>query len=198
MKSPRHLLYRVAGGTILAFAAACAVAAPVTQTVVQSTDYGLLSLPYTQGFNLSLGPMASNDTFLSDYGFSIGSSGSLTSAAVTFDLGSAFQISDLTVSLLQGSAWNGPVPSNLTAAQVADRDARVIVTGSGMPTTQTIDQMTLTPGNYVVEVSGTVTGANGGSFAGLLNVAAVPEPAGFALALAGFGLLAVARRRVSR
>jgi uncharacterized protein (TIGR03382 family) len=181
----------------VALAASCA-AASATQTVVQSTDYGLLTLPHTQGFSLSLAPMASDDTFLSDYGFTIGADGSFSSAVVTFDLGSAFQLSDLSVTLLDGNAWSGPVPSDLTAAQIADRDGRIVASGGGSAMNQVINQMTLGAGSYVVEVSGRVTGASGGSYGGLLNVAAVPEPAGFLLAFAGLGLVALARRRAAR
>ena len=169
-----------------------------TQTIEQSSNFGTLMLPYTNNFGLSLAPMAADDTFLSDYGFSIGANGSLTSAVVTIDLGKTFDISDMTVSLLQGPAWAGAVPSDLTAAQIADRDSRIIVTGSGSSMTQTIDEVPLGPGNYVVEISGNVTGTSGGTYAGLLNVAAVPEPTGLALALAGFGLLALTRRRSVR
>jgi hypothetical protein len=190
-------LARAAASAALALASLGVHAAPV-QTVVQSTDYGLLNLPYTQGFSLSLAPAASDDTFLSDCGFSIGGGGSFSSAVVTFDLGSAFQLSNLTVTLLEGDAWSGPVPSALTTAQITDRDSRIVATGTGSSMNKVIDQMTLGPGSYVVEVSGNVTGANGGSFGGLLNVAAVPEPAGVVLAAAGLGLLAFARRRAAR
>lgn len=196
MKTPFQTLARAVAGSAIALASMCAAAAD--QTVVQSTDYGLITLPYTQGFNLSLVALPADDTFLSDYGFSIGTNGSFTSAVVTFDLASTFQLSDLSVSLLQGSAWSGAVPADLSAAQIANRDSRILATGSGSSMTQMIDQMQLGPGDYVVEVSGRVTGANGGSFGGLLNVAAVPEPAGYVLSLAGFGLLAFVRRRARR
>jgi len=196
MKVSLLALTRSTAAAAIALASSCAMAD--TQTVVQSSSFGMLTLPYTTNFGQSLAPMAADDTFLSDYGFSIGANGSFTSAVVTIDLGNTFDISNMTVSLLQGSAWAGPVPSDLTASQIADRDSRIIVTGSGSSMTQAIDEVPLGPGNYVVEISGNVTGTNGGTYAGLLNVAAVPEPAGFALALAGFGLLALARRRTGR
>src|ERR1700761_8029675 len=199
MKTTTKTVARIAACVAIAFASASAsaVTAPVL-TVVQSTDYGLLTLPISEGFGLNVPTMAPNDTFLSDYGFSIGTGGSFTAAAVTVDLGSIFEISNLTVTLLQGSPWSGPTPTDLTSAQVADRSSRIIVTGSGMPTAQTIDEMTLPAGIYTLEISGNATGTSGGSFGGLLNVAAVPEPAGLALTLAGFGLLAATRRRAAR
>jgi len=188
---------RVAACSAIALASICAQAAP-TQTVVASTSYGLLSLPATEGFNLSVAQMPANDTFLADYGFSIGANGSFSSAVVTFDLSNVFQISGLTVTLLQGTPFNGALPTDLSASQIADRDSRIIVTGSGMPTAQTIDEMTLTAGNYTVEVSGNSLGTSGGTYAGLLNVATVPEPTGILPGLAGFGLLALTRRRATR
>ena len=187
-------LTRALAGSILAIASLATLAAP-TQTVVQTTDYGLLSVPYTQNFGLTLVPMAADHTFLSDYGFTIGSAGTLTSAVVTFDLGSVFQLSALTLTLLSGPAWTGAVPADLSGAQVADRDSRILKTGTGMPSTQTLEQVALAPGHYTIEVSGHVAGTSGGSFGGLFNVAAVPEPSGIVLALAGFGLLALRRRR---
>jgi len=197
MNAKIHHLARTAA--VLATVLACAgAAAASTQTVVQSSDYGTLSQPYTQGFSLSLAPMDAGDVFLSDYGFSIDASSSFSSAVLTFDLGTTFQISDLTVSLLSGSAWSASVPSDLSASQIADRDSRIVASASGSSLTQSIAQITLGPGSYVVEISGQVTGTNGGSYGGVLNVSAVPEPTGFALALAGFGLLAIARRRAGR
>ena len=185
---------RALAGSVLSIASLTTLAAP-SQTVVQSTDYGLLSVPYTQNFGLTLVPMAADQTFLSDYGFTIGAAGTLTSAVVTFDLGSVFQLSDLTLTLLSGQSWSGAAPADLSAAQVADRDSRILKTGSGMPSTQTLEQVALAPGHYTIEVSGHVTGASGGSFGGLFNVAAVPEPAGIVLALAGLGLHALRRPR---
>ena len=190
-------IVRVAACSAIALASICAEAAPA-QTVVESTSYGLLSLPATEGFNWSVAQLPADDTFLADYGFSIGTSGSFSSAVVTFDLGSVFQISDLTITLLRGSPVSGALATDLSSIQIADRDSRVIVKGSGMPTTQTIDDMPLAAGDYTVEVSGTALGTSGGTFAGLLNVAAVPEPAGILPGLAGLGLLALMRRRAAR
>ena len=187
-------LVRALAGSVLAIASLPALAAPA-QTVAQATDYGLLAVPYTQNFGLTLVPMAADDTFLADYGFTIGNAGTLTSAVVTFDLGSVFQLSGLTLTLLSGSPWNGAVPTDLSAAQVADRDSRILKTGSGTRSTQTLEQVALAPGHYTIEVSGHVTGSSGGSVGGLFNVAAVPEPSAIVLALAGFGLLALRRRR---
>jgi hypothetical protein len=196
MKLPVKTLARVAATLAVVLASHGALAD--TQTVVQSETFGALTLPSTETFGLSVAPTPSGDTFLSDYGFSIGSSGTLASAVVTIDLASTFDIADMTITLLQGSAWAGPVPADLTPAEISDRNARIIVSGTGSSMTQTIDEVPLASGNYVIEISGIATGTNGGTYAGVLNVAAVPEPTAMALCLAGFGLLALMRRRAGR
>ncbi len=56
----------------------------------------------------------------------------------------------------------------------------------------------LLPGRYVLQVRGTVTGAAGGSYAGVLNLTPVPLPAALPLLGAGLGLFSafgVRRRR---
>ena len=52
-------------------------------------------------------------------------------------------------------------------------------------------------GSYTLEVRGKVTGTNGGSYAGVMNLAPVPEASNVALMLAGFGVFGIvaARRR---
>ena len=189
---------QVARAATIALAMTTTMAMAATQTIVQSTDFGTLSLPLTQTFGLSPATLSADDTFLADYGFALSSSGSFTSAVVTIDLGKTFDLSDMTVTLLKGSAWAGAVPTDLDPAQIADRDSRIMVTGTGSTMTQTIDEVPLKPGNYVVEIGGKVTGSNGGTYAGLLNVAAVPEPTGIVLAMIGLGLLALTRRQSGR
>ena len=89
--------------TALALAGPAAFAAPA-QVVTASTSFGVLAAPYTNGFGqpvLALPtPYSVADDFDGDYGFSLGSSASFSSAVVTFDLGSILQLSDLSLSLL--------------------------------------------------------------------------------------------------
>ena len=61
--------------------------------------------------------------------------------------------------------------------------------------TYNINPVTLTAGNYFLEVRGRSTGLAGGSYGGAINIAAVPEPTGLLMAAAGMGMLAFGLRR---
>ena len=189
-------------GTALTLAGAAAMAAAPTQVVTASTSFGTLAAPYTNGFGQPvlalLAPYTAADYFVSDYGFSLTTSASFSSAVVTFDLGSILQLSNLSLSLLQGSPWSGSLPGVLSSADVATRLANTVAFGSGSGTTQQIDPLLLAVGDYVLEIRGRVTGSSGGSYGGVINVAAVPEPSGATLALAGLALLGVAGWRARR
>ena len=194
-------LTSIAAAAVLALSTAVATAAPA-EVVTASTSFGALSLPFTNGFNQTLSPFqtpyTTADYFLSDYGFSISSLGSFSSAVVTFNLGTILGLSDLSVNLLSGTPWAGTVPSALSAAQIISRNGRILASSWSSGGAQVINPMTLAAGDYTAQVRGRVTGQFGGSYGGVLNVAAVPEPSAFALAFAGLGLLGFATRRAKR
>ena len=200
-------LTSIAAAAVLALSTAVATAAPA-EVITASTSFGALSLPFTHGFNQTLSPFqtvspfqtpyTTADYFLSDYGFSISSLGSFSSAVVTFNLGTILGLSDLSVNLLSGTPWAGAVPSALSAAQIISRNSNILASSWSSGGAQVINPMTLAAGDYTAQVRGRVTGQFGGSYGGVLNVAAVPEPSAFALALAGLGLLGFATRRAKR
>lgn len=79
---------------------------------------------------------------------------------------------------------------------------KTVVGTNGLPTSGvgtsdywTLDTSWLVAGNYYLEVKGNVLGANGGSYAASLNVAAVPEPETYAMLAAGLGLIGFMGRR---
>lgn len=191
----------IAVAAVLALSAAMANAAPA-EVVTASNTFGSLSLPYTNGFNQTLSPLqlphATADYFLSDYGFSISSMGSFSSAVVTFNLGTILGLADLSFNLLSGMPWTGAVPTALSAGQIASRNASILASSWSSGGAQVISPMTLAAGDYTVQVRGRITGQFGGSYGGVLNVAAVPEPSAFAMALVGLGLLGFATRRARR
>lgn len=190
-----------AAGAALAIVGSAAFAAPA-QLVAASTSFGTPAAPYTNGFGqpvLALPtPYTAADYFVSDYGFSLTSNATFSSAVVTFDLGSILQLSDLSLSLLQGSPWSGSLPGVLSPVDIATRLVNTVALGSGSGTTQQINPLMLAAGDYVLEVRGRVTGSSGGSYGGVINVASVPEPAGAGLALAGLALLGVVGWRARR
>ena len=55
-----------------------------------------------------------------------------------------------------------------------------------------LNPISLTAGTYTLQIKGTVTGTAGGSYAGLLNVAPVPEPESYAMLLSGLALFGFA------
>ena len=199
MRNPS--LTSIAIAAVLALSTAVAAAAPA-EVVTASTSFGALSLPFTNGFNQTLSPLqtpyTTADYFVSDYGFSISSIGSFSSAVVTFNLGTILGLSDLSFNLLSGTPWAGALPTALSAAQITSRNGSILASSWSSGGAQVINPMTLSTGDYTVQVRGRVTGQFGGSYGGVLNVAAVPEPSAFALALVGLGLLGFATRRAKR
>jgi len=153
-----------------------------TFTAPTLTVPGSTSTTYPSGFG-----------FYDDYVFTIGGS-TASSVTTTIDLGT-LQISDLQERLfridspgayavyLAGGlpygvieAWTSPLPGGSGEVAV-------------LPATA------LAPGTYVLQIRGNVTGTDGGSYAGVLNVTPVPLPAGLPLLLGGLGLIGAARRR---
>ena len=194
-------LTSIAIAAVLALSTAVAAAAP-SEVVTASTSFGALSLPFTNGFNQTLSPLqtpyTTADYFLSDYGFTISSIGSFSSAVVTFNLGTILGLSDLSFNLLSGTPWAGALPTALSAAQITSRNGSILASSWSSGGAQVINPMTLSTGDYTVQVRGRVTGQFGGSYGGVLNVAAVPEPSAFAMALVGLGLLGFATHRAKR
>jgi hypothetical protein len=173
------------------------VSAQATDVVTYVNNFGLVTLPYTTGFGRPESPLTpATDYFVNDYGFSIGTSGSFSSAVVTIDLLNILQISNLSISLIQGTQWTGAVPSALSAVDTASRINNTLAFDNAGAIS--ITPFTLSPGNYFLQVRGQSTGSSGGSYGGVMNIAAVPEPEGVLLALAGAGFLAFSLRRARR
>lgn len=130
--------------------------------------------------------------FYDDFIFTIvgATAGSITS---TIDLGNVLQINNLQARLYQpASGETLPVlgkPSNGVI------DAWSIALGNGVGTVDVIAPTLLSAGTYVLELRGNVTGAAGGSYSGVLNLAPVPLPAAAFLFASAFGGLASLRRR---
>lgn len=122
--------------------------------------------------------------FFDDYAFTVSTS-TADSVTTTINLGNLQQISNLSVGLFSTSAYNlfaaGGAPS------LTPIPGEVNATTSG--STATLSVADLSAGTYVLEIRGQATGVNGGSYAGVLNVAPVPLPATLPLLGLGLGLL---------
>lgn len=190
---------------------ASAAAVSLTHSYVSSvTDTGtgtidVLSVPGSSTYGHTItAPTTQIGTsgfgFYDDFVFTIASA-TTDSITSTIDLLGAFQINNLQVRLFSAAgnafpvlgspvgcpgvgctlinAWSSPVNYGPTTGTVAL-----------LPTTQ------LGAGTYVLEVRGNVVGTYGGSYSGVLNLAAVPVPAGAWMFGSGLiGLAAMRRRR---
>lgn len=130
--------------------------------------------------------------FNDNYLFSIpaASTDSITS---TISLGSIFGINSLQTSLYDGAGIVSGIPSGTLMAT----SNLLSFNGAGWTASSAIiNPIMLTAGNYILRVSGNVSGTSGGSYTGILNIVAVPEASEWVMLLAGFGLIGfIANRR---
>jgi hypothetical protein len=183
-------------------AAACFALALAGQTALASdvvtkvTNFGTVALPFSTNYGSTFtasSPLTPGDTFYEDYGFVV-ADGSFSSISATFNLDQVLQITGLQARVFRGDPWTGSTPGTLSSADILVR-WQTVTSSSGTGSYQIIAPTPLAAGHYVLEVRGQVTGSAGGSYAGVFNVAAVPEPQGIVLAFAGLGLLALTGTR---
>jgi hypothetical protein len=132
--------------------------------------------------------------FYDDWVFSI-AEGTLNSLTSTIDLGS-LQVSDLQVRLY--SLVTNALPTlQAPVGGAINAWSAPISGGPGLNGSYSVIPTTsLGAGTYVLEVRGNVTGGNGGSYSGTLNLAPIPLPAAAWLLLSGLAALgSLARRR---
>ena len=197
----RPRLHRVFGAFALS---ACLIAgnsaAQAANVVTQVVDFGHLptafSTFYGHSFTTSAGLQAS-DVFHDDYAFTLGAS-TFNSLTAIFNFAEVFDVENLSVRLFRHTSQMGAVTpispttsttSLLDSDALARRAANTVAVSSRAATNQVVAPIQLAAGTYVLEVSGNVTGTVGGSYGGVMNVIALPEPSGAALALAGLGAL---------
>lgn len=196
-----------ASGLALSYVPAASAAMDLTHSFVSNTtDVGngvidLLPVPssftYSHSFNSPTttipGSPGSGYGFYDDFVFQI-TSASTNSITSTIDFAGILQINNLQVRLYNAAGNSFPV---LGAPVTPSIDAWSSPVNYG-PTTGTVAVLPTTvlgAGTYVLEVRGNVVGASGGSYSGVLNIAAVPIPGAvwlFGSALAG--LVSVRRK----
>ncbi len=112
----------------------------------------------------------------------------------TVSLGGTFEIDDLYARIYSLTSN----PSGLVTTDPVGSVFNGVVSGNGSATTVQIGSsgapIDLSAGQYVLEVSGTTAGADGGQYVGSLNLTPVPLPPGLPMLLCGIGALAAASR----
>jgi len=194
----KNWIYGVAAFLALAFASGAQAQSvgAAGYVINQTTLLGTLALPGSYTYADSFGAGATfnggtTTTFYDDITFTVNAAvaDSITS---TINLGTLLGISGM-----QARLFNGAGPYNAaTSGSFMDLAWGTIVNyGPGLTgTTLVLNPVSLSAGTYTLEIKGTVSGTAGGSYSGLLNVAAIPEPETLGLMIAGLVVLGAAVR----
>lgn len=143
---------------------------------------------------------ATTDTFYDTYTFTVPASG-FNSFTASLDLGTFLSISNLSSRLYTGTPVAagtvfGGNPALVKPWSANETNTTNVAAGSGLY--NMISVPTLAAGTYTLEVRGQVAGSAGGAYAGVINVAAVPEPSTYLMLGLGLGLMALRIRREPR
>jgi hypothetical protein len=134
-------------------------------------------------------------SFYDDYTFTVAPA-TATSVTTSINLGTFLNISGLQARLfytIPGPQQTGPVvPGTLIQAWGTS-----ITAGAYNVTNVVLQPIALSSGNYTLQIRGVATGSAGGSYAGVFNVAAVPETDTYAMLIAGLGVVNLVARRKS-
>ena len=206
MKNPSIRLL----GSAVALAASLSAGLANAQTApVGPSDLGLLNVPFTVSYGDSFSSPqpavgTSPYTFTDAYTFTIGGAAAYDSFTATINLGNVLNIANFQAALFNGTPLATQFGGTGAGAHVGYTGSTSgVVTGlawnSGSGGFITLSAPSLAAGSYTLEVRGQVSGTSGGSYAGVMNLAPVPEASNLALMLAGFGVFgAVAVRRRGR
>ena len=139
-------------------------------------------------------------SFTDAYVFTTGVPGSFDSLSVTINLGSVLNIINFQAGVFNGTPLGASGGSFIGNSGSTSGAVSGLAWNSGSNGMVQLSDTSLPSGTYTLEIRGWVTGTNGGSYAGVLNIAPVPEPGTVAMMLAGLALagLTVARRSAQR
>lgn len=189
--------------------------APAVSKQVNLGSFATSSVSYGNSFSVSGGTVSSiggnsfaqSATFYDTYTFTVPDVG-YSSFTASLDLGNFFAIQGLQARLYTGApvaagtSWktNPPSSSSLILSwntNAPTNSSSQVAIGSG-PLNLIQTDSPLSAGTYTLEVRGQVTGTAGGSYAGVINTAVVPEPSTYLLLALGLGLVAFQIRRQPR
>lgn len=181
--------------------------APAVSKQTNLGSFATNSLSYGNSFSVSGGTVSSiggnsfaqSATFYDTYTFTVPDVG-YSSFTASRDLGTFFAIQGLQARLYSGSPLAAGTnlannPSLVQKWSQSQTNPNPVATGSG---TFNMINTGLSAGTYTLEVRGQVTGTAGGSYAGVINAAVVPEPSTYLLLALGLGLVAFQIRRQPR
>lgn len=181
--------------------------APAVSKQTNLGSFATNSLSYGNSFSVSGGTVSSiggnsfaqSATFYDTYTFTVPDVG-YSSFTASLDLGTFFAIQGLQARLYSGSPLAAGTnlannPSLVQKWSQSQNNPNPVATGSG---TFNMINTGLSAGTYTLEVRGQVTGTAGGSYAGVINAAVVPEPSTYLLLALGLGLVAFQIRRQPR
>jgi opacity protein-like surface antigen len=166
-------------GSLLLASALVAVGSTASAADIEQTR-PLVWTGATSTFNARFAEGTTGQTFLENFTFNVGGSGSVSSAVVSIALDGLSRLGiDSFMLSGNGTTYNG-IANIIGDTQVFNLRANNLLAGL-----------------YTLSVAGTVLGSEGGSFAGNISVAAVPEASTTAMMLGGLGVvgLMAARRR---
>jgi PEP-CTERM motif len=203
-----HPFTRLSMRAVTAATALLAAGLASAQTApVGPSDLGTLTTAFTVAYGdtfTSPQPLAAGSTlysFTDAYTFTIPDA-AFDSFTATINLGNVLNIKNFQAALFNGTplaAMFGGTGAGSHVGFAGSTSGAVSGLGwnSGSGGFITLSSPQLAAGSYTLQVRGHVTGTNGGSYAGVMNVAPVPEASSVILMLAGFGVMGafVARRR---
>ena len=169
----------------------------------QATDQvlGNLSVPSSLNYGATFTSVATQTTFWDNYIFTVNGANA-NSITASINTANFLGIGDLRARLLVGDNRTTAASSTLATGSVLAENwgTDLILAPSLTQSLVVLNSPTLAAGTYTLQIKGSVTGAFGGSYAGVLNLSNpvtsnVPETDTYAMMLAGLGLIGFAARR---
>ena len=186
---------------------ACAATSFAQTAPVGPSDLGTLNSAFTVAYGDSftspqtLAPGSTLYSFTDAYTFTIPTA-AFDSFSATINLGNVLSIANFQAALFTGTPlaaiFGGTgAGSHVGFAGSTSGAVSGLAWNSGSGGIITLSTPSLAAGSYTLQIRGLVNGTNGGSYAGVMNVAPVPEASTMALMLAGLGIVGaiVVRRR---
>ncbi len=169
----------------------------------QATDtvYGPVAVPSSLNYGASFTSVASQTTFWDNYIFTINGADA-NSLTASISSANFVGLGNLRARLLVGDNRTTAASNTLTVGSVlAENWGTTLTLAPNLTqTTVLLEKPALAAGTYTLQIRGIVTGAFGGSYAGVLNFTTpVPEADTYAMLIAGLGVMGfVARRKANK